>query len=107
ELGRIATLPVSPDELESAQRYATGSLALSTASQAGLAATLEELLAAGLDISWLREHPARLAKVTADEVLEQASRFLAPAGLVDVVVGDAERVEQPLRVLGPVTPAEP
>jgi zinc protease len=102
ELGRIATLPVTADELASAASYTSGILALSTATQSGLAATLETLLAAGLDVSWLRDHPARLAAVTAEEAREQAHRFLAPARLATVVVGDAARIGDEVAALAPV-----
>src|SRR5262249_37811646 len=40
ELGKIASLPPTADEIESARQYAIGTLALSTATQAGLASTL-------------------------------------------------------------------
>jgi predicted Zn-dependent peptidase len=105
ELGRMATLPVTAAELQSAASYTAGLLALSTATQAGLAATLETLLADGLDVSWLREHPERLAAVTVDEARAQAHQFLAPARLATVVVGDASRVGDELAALGPVTAA--
>jgi predicted Zn-dependent peptidase len=102
ELGRIATAPVTADELDSAARYTTGLLALQTATQSGLAATLESLLSDGLDISWLREHPARLAGVTTEQVREQAQRFFAPARLATVVVGDASRVRDDVAALAPL-----
>jgi predicted Zn-dependent peptidase len=63
---------------------------------------ITSLVAGGLDLEWLREHPGRLAKVTVDEVGAQAARFLAPTSLATVVVGDAEQVEGALRALGPV-----
>lgn len=107
ELGRIASLPVIESELESVRQYAIGTLALSTATQAGLASTLVALVASGLDASWLIEHPQRLAKVGLEEVSAAATRFLAPAGLVTVVVGDAGKVTPQLEVLGPVVAADP
>jgi zinc protease len=102
ELGRMVTAPIKPDELESAVNYLSGLLALQAATQAGLAGVLETLLADGLDVSWLREHPAALARTSADEVLEQARRFLAPAGLATVVVGDAAAVGDAVAGLSPV-----
>ena len=102
ELGRVATGPLTSSELESAVNYLTGLLSLQTATQAGLAGVIETLLADGLDVSWLREHPAALARATADDVLEQARRFLAPAGLATIVVGDASRVGDDLAALSPV-----
>ena len=102
ELGRMATLSIGQDELDNARQYAIGTLALSTASQSGLATMLAALLASGLGPDWLREHPQRLAAVTADEVVEQARRYLAPVGLVRVIVGDAGSVAAPLARLGEV-----
>jgi predicted Zn-dependent peptidase len=102
ELGRMATGPVTADELDAARRYATGALALSTATQAGLASTLSALLPTGLGLDWLREHPRRLAAVTVDEVREAAARFLAPARLVSVLLGDASVVTESVSSLVPV-----
>jgi predicted Zn-dependent peptidase len=92
ELGRIATLPVGEDELSNARQYAIGTLALSTATQAGLASMLTALLASGLGPEWLGQHAQRLAHVTVDQVREQAATFLAPSAMVTLVVGDVDRV---------------
>ena len=102
ELGRIATVPVPQAELDQARRYAIGSLALSTASQAGLASTLTALTASGLGVEWLRDSPLALQEVTVDQVLEVAGRYLAPAGLTAVLVGDAAQVEGPASRVLPV-----
>ena len=56
-----------------------------------------DLLSDGLGVEWLREHPARLAAVTPDEVQQAASTMLAPAAMVSVVVGDADVVGETLR----------
>jgi predicted Zn-dependent peptidase len=103
ELGRIASLPVTEAEVDAVRQYAIGTLALSTATQAGLASTLSALAAAGLGVDWLAEHPVRLAKVGVDEVSAAAAQFFAPADLVEVVVGDAATITAPLAKLGPVT----
>ena len=99
ELGRIATVPVGQAELDQARRYAIGTLALSTASQAGLASTLSVLAAAGLGVEHLRAHPKNLAAVTVEDVLEAAGRYLAPSRLSTVLVGDAAKVAGPLGAL--------
>jgi predicted Zn-dependent peptidase len=96
ELGRMATLPVKDGELESVRQYAIGTLALSTATQAGLASTLSGLFGNGLDVEWLAGHPARLSAVTVDQVAEVAAEFLAPSRLVGVAVGDASVIAEPL-----------
>jgi predicted Zn-dependent peptidase len=106
ELGKIASLPVTAAELDSARQYAIGTLALSTATQAGLASTLSGLLAQGLDAQWLTEHPERLKKVTVDQVHDVAAEYFAPSTFVPVVVGDADTIAAPLARLGAVTTSE-
>ena len=99
ELGRIASLPPTPDELESTVQYLTGTLALGTATQAGLAETLVDLMSDGKGVDWLQEYPARLAATTPEDVQEAAAKMLAPASMVSVVVGDADVVEPGLAML--------
>jgi NAD+ diphosphatase len=86
ELGRVATTPVGQGELDQARRYAVGTLALGTSTQAGLASTLSQLAGAGLGIGYLREYPEQLAAVTVDSALEAAGRYLAPNRLTTVLV---------------------
>lgn len=102
ELGRIATLPVTESELASVQQYAIGSLALSIATQAGLASTLSALSAFGLGLDWIIGHPQRLLGTTVEQVSSAAARFFAPARFTSVVVGDAAAVAGPLSALVPV-----
>ena len=102
ELGRMATLPVTADELENVRQYAVGSLALSISTQAGLASTMSALIGVGLGLDWLREHPRRLAAVTLEETFAAARRYLAPAGMLAVVLGDAAAIGDRLEALGPV-----
>jgi predicted Zn-dependent peptidase len=103
ELGKIATLRAKPEELEGTVQYLTGTLALGTATQAGLAETLADMLSDGMSVDWLQEYPARLAAVTLDDVLEAAAAMLAPESMVKVVVGDADVVEGGLSMLTEVT----
>ena len=105
ELGRMALTAVTEAELDGARRYILGSMALSTATHAGLASTLSALIGAGLPADWLAEHQQALAAVTVDQVQEASRRYLGAAALTAVVVGDAERVADPLRALAPVTVA--
>jgi predicted Zn-dependent peptidase len=105
ELGRMATLPMAPEELENVRQYAVGSLALSIATQSGLASTLSALIGVGLGLDWLREHPRRLAAVTLEETFEAAQAYLAPAGTLAVVLGEAAQIRSSLAALGPVETA--
>ena len=103
ELGRMAALPPTAAEVSATAQYLVGTLALSTATQAGLAATLTVLLADGLDVTWLREHPAELMSVTPQDVHEVAQTMLAPASMVTTVVGDGSQIEGPLSALAELT----
>ena len=102
ELGRMATLPITAEELENVRQYAVGTLALSISTQAGLASTMSALIGVGLGLDWLREHPRRLAAVTLEETFEAARAYLAPAGMITVVLGEAEQIGDRLGALGPV-----
>ncbi|MCW2683757.1 MAG: putative Zn-dependent peptidase [Blastococcus sp.] len=106
ELGRMALLPVTDAELDGARRYILGSMALSTATHAGLASTLSALVGSGLPAEWLAEHQQALATVTVEQVQDVARDFLSPAGLTAVVVGDAERIAGPLGALAVVVGAD-
>jgi zinc protease len=99
ELGRIATLPVEAAELAAGRRYATGILALATATAADLASTLVGLLTAGVGPEWLHDHPRALEAATEADVLAAAAAYLAPARLTTVVVGDAGLVRGGLETL--------
>jgi len=102
ELGRLATLPVSGEELDSARRYLIGTTALSTQTQSGLADYVLTLGLAGLGLDYLRSLPKRLEKVTVDDIREAAAEHLAPARLPTVIVGDAAAVRRSLETLDTV-----
>jgi zinc protease len=102
ELGRLASLPPKPDELEQARQYALGTLQLGMSTQAGLASLTSAYAGNGLRLDFLAEHAARLAKATPEDVAEVAARYLAPAKAVTVVLGDADRIEGQLAALTPV-----
>jgi predicted Zn-dependent peptidase len=102
ELGRMATLPVTGEELDSARRYLIGTTALSTQTQSGLADYLFALTLSGLGLAYLRELPQRLEKVTVDEVRDAGARYLAPARLPTVIVGDVDVIRAPLETLDAV-----
>jgi zinc protease len=99
ELGRMATVPVSQAELDMARRYAIGTLALSSASQGGLAGLLSQLTTSGLGVEWLRDYPRALQAVTVEDVLAASATYLAPAVLTPVFVGDSAVIADSLRTL--------
>ncbi len=102
ELGRIASLPVTAEEVESVRQYAIGTLALSTATSAGLASTLAGLAAFDLGLEWIAGHPGRLLATSVEQVSAAAARFFAPSAFASVAVGDANAIAGPLAGLGAV-----
>jgi predicted Zn-dependent peptidase len=102
ELGRVTLLPLGDDELAAARRYAAGTLALSTATSAGLASTLSVLAGLGLGPDYLREHSAALGAVDAAAVAEVAGQF-APAELAAVLLGDASAMASKVDAIRPVS----
>jgi predicted Zn-dependent peptidase len=102
ELGRFGLVPPKESEVDGVRQYAIGSLLTSTSSQAGLASQLVALAGLGLGNDWLREHPARLAAVTAEQVAEAALEFFAPTAYTGVVVGDADALSKQLSAIGGV-----
>lgn len=102
EFGRLALVPPTESEVESARQFAIGSLLTSTSSQSGLASMLAALAILGLDQNWLIAHPERLRDVTVEQVAA-AARFFGPAQFTGVVVGDAAKLSDQMRALGGVT----
>ena len=103
ELGRMALTAVTDSELDGARRYILGSMALSTATHAGLASTLSALIGAGLPAEWLAEHQQALGAVTVEQVQDVSLRYLAAEALTAVVVGDSGRITGPLQALAPIS----
>jgi len=102
ELGRIATRGVTDEELESARRYALGTLAFQTATQDGLAGTLASLAVIGLDPGYLGRYAASVKQTKRHQVDEAASRLLAPSQMVAVVLGDSDAVGSELALVSEV-----
>jgi predicted Zn-dependent peptidase len=102
ELGRLAVLPPSHEELEQARQYALGTLQLGMSTQAGLAGLASTYAGYGLRLDYLADYSARLAAATRDEVAAAAATYLSPAKAVTVVLGDADVVEASLATLAEV-----
>ena len=102
ELGRMATLGITDEELDLARRHSVGRFSFETASLPGLATTLANLAIRGIDFGYLSSYPKAVIATTKHDVDEAARRYLSPSRLVTVVVGDGEAVTEPLSALGEV-----
>jgi predicted Zn-dependent peptidase len=99
ELGRLATLPPGEDELEQARQYVLGTLMLGISTQGGLATLASTYAGAGLRLDFLSSYTEQLRTATRDEVAAAAAKYLAPAGAVTVILGDAAKIEAPVATL--------
>jgi len=102
ELSRVVLVAPTDAEIDSARQYAIGALSISLATQSGLASTLSRLLPLGVELGWVREHPARLAATSHDEVRAAAARLLGAGRFTGIVQGDAAVLAGPLTALGGV-----
>ena len=92
ELGRLASVEVPLDELEATRNYLAGVRVIVLQTQAGLASSLAQIRGLGLDYHYLESYSDRLAAVTPTELRRVVARYLAPAQLTTVMVGDAAKV---------------
>lgn len=106
EMGRMVALPPKPEELEAAKKYQAGTLAMSVNTQAYLASQLLGVVKRGQSFEFIRELPKLVEKVTADDVLDVSTRFLAPPSYATVIVGDASAVVPRLENYLPVKQVE-
>lgn len=102
EMGRLGATSPPADELEEARRFRIGTMTIGAHTQAGLADTVATVVARGLDVRYLRDHPAALEQVTAVDVSAAARRFLAPASMAVLAVGDAADLVPQLEPFGKV-----
>lgn len=99
EMGRLATVDVPDDELERTRSYLSGTRAIFLQTQSGLASSLSQLRSHGLDHRYLERYSELLAKVTPGQIRQVAARYLSPAALTTVMVGDASQTAEALASL--------
>lgn len=100
ELARIAKEPVTDEELADAKANLIDQLPGRFESSAATASTVAELGIYGLPTDDLAQRPARIASVTAADVLRVAQAILVSDRLRVVVVGDAAKIEAGLGKVG-------
>ncbi len=102
ELNRMLAGPIDEAELLSAKRYLSGTLSMSIQTQSGLAGYLATLASNGLPVEHLRNFPAAIDALTADDVIAAARRYFDPRQLVTVLVGDAATIKNGVEALDTV-----
>jgi predicted Zn-dependent peptidase len=94
ELNRIATSPVSDQELTSAKRYLLGSLGFRLQSRASVAQRLANLWVYGLDAQFIRKDADGIMSSTTGQVQQTSNRYLAPEKMTVVAVGEDKVVHE-------------
>ncbi|MGH9690838.1 MAG: M16 family metallopeptidase [Candidatus Acidiferrales bacterium] len=103
EMNRMRSLPVTPEELESARSYLTGVFSLGVATQDGLIGQLSTVYLDRLPETYLETYRERIRALTAQDVLDAARRYFDSANAEIVLVGDREQVAEQAALFGDVT----
>lgn len=105
---KVKTKGITKQELEEVKGFRTGRFPLQVESPEGLAGALVNLATFGLPEDYYDTYLENIQKVTLDDVNEAVSKHLRPERSAIVVVGDAEKLADPLRSaeFGPVAIVE-
>ncbi|MCQ4162115.1 insulinase family protein [Roseomonas sp. GC11] len=90
EWKRMAEAGPTPEEMDEAVAYMTGSQPLQFTDSRRIAATLLAMQRNGRPLDWLAGRPARLAAITPARAAALAARLLQPAALAVTVAGQPE-----------------
>lgn len=101
EIGKLATVPAGPDELEARKSALIGEYGRNLATADGLAAILGNLAVNGIDVGEVKLYPAKVDAISAGEVQRFARDYLDPAAVSVIVVGDAKAFLSPLKTALP------
>ena len=102
QIKRIHDQPITPQELETAQGYLIGHLALDFESSEDVASHTLELLVYNLPLDYWNRFPEKIRALSAEEVWNAASQRLAPQNNIIVLVGNLSGFEKDLKKLGPL-----
>lgn len=87
EIRRIVTEPISDEDLSDNQSYFTGRLPLQLESNEGISSALLSMESYGLGLDHLANYHETVYKITKDDVLQAARRYLNPDALVIAIAG--------------------
>lgn len=102
EVERLRTEPPTPPELTSIKNYRNGIFVMSNATRAGLIGQLAFVNLQGLPADWLSTFVERLYAVTPEQITAATKRYLDPARMSVVVVGDLATVRPQLQDVAPL-----
>lgn len=91
---------ITNEELEEAKGFLIGSFPVRFETPAAVASGLASLITYGLPDDYYETYRAKVEKVTLDEANQAAAEHLRPDKLAIVVVGDAEKIREPMLSAG-------
>jgi zinc protease len=100
QMKRLRDHAISNAELETAQTYLTGHLALEVESPDGIAAQTSNLMIYNLPRDYWNLFPEELRTLRSEEVLSATRRYLDPDHNIIVLVGNASAFADDLKKLG-------
>ena len=100
EMKRMGSEPVTSSELNIAKNYRSGIFAVSLETSGGVASALVSLKLRGLPRSYLETYVTKIQAVTLEQVQAVSKKYMDPAKLSVVVVGDAAVIGKQLAKLG-------
>src|SRR6202453_1199538 len=103
EMDRMRSVPVTPDELESARNYLTGVFSLGVATQDGVLGQLSTVYLERLPEDHLETYRARIHALTAADIILAARKYFDSANSQIVVVGDKAQIGEQAALFGEVT----
>lgn len=99
---QMRATPVTETEMKEAKSYLKGTFVLGLVTQAGLGANLLSRELYGLPADYLSSFRSRIDAVTAADVQRVAQKYFLAGGAAIVVVGDADKLREPLKDVGEV-----
>jgi zinc protease len=107
ELNRIRDEKVPDDELDSARRSVVARFALSLESPQQLIAYAITRKAYNFPGDYWDKYPAQIVAIKADDIQRVARKYINPATMQVVAVGDADKIKTVLEKYGPVEIVDP
>ena len=99
EIRAMIDAPVAPEELKRAKDALTNSLASAFETGANAVNNLSNVFIYDLGLDYYSRYAAQVDAVTSDQALAVARKYLRPANMVVIAVGDRAAIEAELRKL--------
>ncbi len=106
--GMTGTIPVRPEELTAAKNSITLSFPARLQSNAGITGVVSRIVDDNLPADWWTRYLGEVSATTGADVAAMASKYLDPAHLDILVVGDGAKISEAIRATGiaPVVPLD-